>query len=71
MKSRRAPYANRSVWYVVGVLSIVLVAGFAVGGYEINHLRTEVNGLHNQIAGLNSAVSVIYQALAKLAQQLK
>lgn len=70
MTPRRAPYASRSVWYVVGVLSIVLVAGFAAAGYEMNHLRTEINGLHHQVKTLNYTVATLYQAIQKLAQQI-
>jgi hypothetical protein len=66
MKSRRAPYANRSVWYVVAVLSIILVAGFAVGGYEINHLRTETNSLQNQVTALDAQLYAIGLKLAGL-----
>ena len=48
MRRQRAPYANRSVWYAVGILALVVVVGFAGAGYEINHLRTEVNSLNGQ-----------------------
>ena len=44
----RGPYARRSVTYVVWVLSIVLVVALAVGGYEINHQRSEINSLHSR-----------------------
>jgi hypothetical protein len=49
MPRPRVPYAKRSVWTVVVVLSIVVVVGFAIAGYEINHLQNEVNGLNGQI----------------------
>ena len=52
MKRPRAPYAKRSVWAAIAVLSIVLVAGFAITGYEIHHLQNEVNGLNNSVATL-------------------
>lgn len=49
MKRPRVPYARRSVWAVIAVLSVVLVLGFVIAGYEINHLQNEVNGLQNQV----------------------
>lgn len=78
MKRQRAPYARRSVWLVIAVLSIVVVAGGVAGGYEIHHLQSEVDGLQNQVSGLNSQltglrgeVSSLYQAVLKLAQLVK
>ena len=47
MKKPRVPYAKRSVWTVIAILSLVLVVGFGLAGYEINHLQNEVNGLNN------------------------
>lgn len=71
-QKRRAPqYANRSVWYVVVVLSIVVVVGFAAAGYELNHLRTEINGIHPQIQNLHNLVASLYLDILRLAQQLK
>ena len=52
MKRPRAPYAKRSVWTAVVVLSIVLVAACAIAGYEINHLHSEVSGLQNRVTAL-------------------
>jgi hypothetical protein len=71
MKRGRAPYANRSVWNAVIVLSIVLVVGFAAGGYELHHLNSEINGLRSQATTLNSTVVVIYNELLKLLAQAK
>jgi hypothetical protein len=71
MKRGRAPYANRSVWNAVVVLSIVLVVGFAAAGYEIHHLNSEINGLRTQAATVNSTVLVIYNELLKLTAQGK
>ena len=56
MKRPRAPYAKRSVWTAIAVLSVVLVAGLAIVGYEINHLNNEVNGLQNQVSSLLQAL---------------
>jgi hypothetical protein len=64
MKRSRAPYARRSVWVAIAVLSIVLVVGCVVLGYEINHLRNEVNGLQSQ-------VNTMYQAVLRGSQQSK
>jgi hypothetical protein len=64
MKRRHAPYASRSVWYAVAALSIVLVAGFAAAGFEINHL-------HNQVNGLQTQVQYLTKLLLTLAGQLK
>jgi outer membrane murein-binding lipoprotein Lpp len=69
MARKRAPYAKRSVWYVVIVLAAIVVIGFAVAGYEINHLRTEYDGLHTTVQNLNKAVSVLYSEVLKLAAQ--
>jgi hypothetical protein len=44
-RKRRPPYASRSVWIVIVILSIVLVVGGVLAGYEIHHLQTQVNGL--------------------------
>ena len=54
MSPKRAPYARRSLSYLVAVLSIIVVVGFAVAGYEINHLRNETNGLNAQVQQLSS-----------------
>jgi hypothetical protein len=56
MKTPRAPYARRSAWIAIAVLSMVLVLACVVAGYEINHLRNEVNGL-------NGEVSLLYRAI--------
>jgi hypothetical protein len=69
MARKRAPYAKRSVWYVVIPLAAVVVIGFAAAGYEINHLRTEVNGLHTQIQSINNVVSLVYSEVLKLLAQ--
>ncbi len=66
MKRRRDPHARRSVWYVVAILSFVVVVGFAAGAYEINHLRTQVNGLQHSVNSLGSAVSVLYTEIMAL-----
>lgn len=71
MSPKRAPYARRSVWYLVAVLSIIVVIGFAATGYEINHLRTEVNGLHGmqrQFQQVEGQLEYLQAALMKLAQ---
>jgi hypothetical protein len=62
----RRGYANRPVWYAVIVISIVVVVGFALAGYEINHLRTEVNGMHAQIQSLNNQFTALFQVVLKL-----
>lgn len=62
----RGPYARRSVTYVVWVLSIVLVVALAVGGYEINHQRSEINSLHSQVQGQASAITKLYIGIAQL-----
>jgi hypothetical protein len=49
MKRPRVPYARRSVWTVISVLSVVLVVGFVIAGYEIHHLQNEVNSLQQQV----------------------
>ena len=56
MKRPRAPYARRSVWVAIAILSGVFVIGAAIAGYEINHLNSEVNTLQSQIAFLLRAV---------------
>jgi hypothetical protein len=52
MKRPRVPYARRSVWTVIAVLSAVVVIGFVIVGYEIHHLQTELNGFQNQVTFL-------------------
>jgi hypothetical protein len=66
MARQRVPYARRSVWYVVLPLSAIVVIGFALAGYEINHLRTEVDGLHSQIQSINHVVGLLYSEVLKL-----
>lgn len=63
---QRARYARRSVWYLVAILSIVVVIGFAAAGYEINHQRNEINGLHNQVLQLNETAALEKAALQQL-----
>ena len=69
MKKQRAPYARRSVWYAIGILSVVLVAVCVVAGYEINHLRTQADGLQTQVTRLQHEVTQIYSSILKLAEQ--
>ena len=64
MKRQRVPYATRAVWPVIAVLSVVLVIGGAIAGYEIHHLTTEVNGLQSQ-------VNALLQAIVKASTQQK
>jgi hypothetical protein len=66
MKRRRVPYARRSVWYVIAVLSILLVVGFVAAGYEINHLRTQADGLQHQVNDLQARVAALYELVLKL-----
>ena len=49
MKRPRAPYARRSVWVAIAILSGFFVIGAAIAGYEINHLNSEVNSLQGQL----------------------
>ena len=65
MSRQSAPYARQSVWWVIAVLSVLLVAGFVAAGYEINHLRTQVNGLQYQLDQLGKEVASIYQVVLK------
>ena len=69
MAPKRAPYAKRSVWYVVIALAAIVVIGFAAAGYEINHLRTEFDGLNAQVQSINHIVNILYSALLKLGQR--
>jgi hypothetical protein len=71
MKKQRAPYARRTVWYAVGILSVVLLAALVVAGYEINHLRTQTNGLQAQITGLQAQTSKLLQEILTLGQSGK
>jgi hypothetical protein len=71
MSPKRAPFARRSVWIVVGILSVVVVVGIVVAAYEINHLRNEYNGLNAQIQQLNSAIAVLKEALKLIGLQGK
>ena len=69
MARKRAPFAKRSVWYVVIGLAAIVVIGFALAGYEINHLRSEVNGLTTTVNGLNTTVTALYADVLKLLQR--
>jgi len=71
MSRRRAPYAKLFVWYAVGILALVVVAGFAVAGYEINHLRTEVDSLKVQVNGLNQTIKTLGTLLQAEIARLK
>jgi hypothetical protein len=57
------------VWVAVVVLSIVLVVGGAIAGYEIHHLQTQVNGLQSSLGQLE--VQLYEQGLRNLANQGK
>ncbi len=57
MKRPRAPYARRSVWVAIGVLSALFVVGAVIAGYEINHLNNEVNGLQNSLNLFYNAIN--------------
>lgn len=70
MSPQRAPYARRSVWFLVALLSIIVVIGFAAAAYEINHQRTEINGLHTQVQSLNYSVTLLQVVAKQFAQQL-
>jgi|HubBroStandDraft_6_1064221.scaffolds.fasta_scaffold466946_2 hypothetical protein len=71
MSRQRAPYANRSVWYAVLILAVVVVIGFAGAGYELNHLRTEVNSLSVRVNGLSYLITLLETALHLLQAQIK
>ena len=71
MSRQRAPYANKSVWYVVLILAVVVVVGFAAAGYELNHLRTEVNALNVRINSLSYLITLLQAALHVLSAQIK
>lgn len=71
MKRPRAPYAKRSVWNAVAILSVVLVAACVVAGLEINHLRNQINGLQTQVNSLGASFTNLYQEFLKLAAQVK
>ena len=68
MKRQRGPYARR-LWNVIIALSIVLLVGFAVAGYEINHLRTQVNGLQTQVTALHNDQATLSQLIAALSHK--
>jgi len=53
MRRQRVPYAKRSAWTVIAILSVLIVVGGVIAGYEFNHLNNEVNRLHNQVSTLN------------------
>ena len=66
MAVKRAPYAKRSVWYLVIGLAAIVVIGFAVTGYEIIHLRHQVDGLRTVVDTMNNTVTLLYTEVAKL-----
>jgi uncharacterized protein YoxC len=68
MKRQRAPYL-RPLWNAIVVLSIVLVIGLAVAGYEIHHLQTQVNGLQSQVNTLKGGQSYLSGLVRLLVQQ--
>jgi outer membrane murein-binding lipoprotein Lpp len=66
MKRQRVPYARRSVWTVIAILGVVIVAGCVAAGYEIHHLQSQVNGLQDQVNGLQLIIKqVAKEQLAK------
>jgi hypothetical protein len=67
MQRRRGP-PIRSLWRWVIVLSIVLVAGCAVAGFNLYHSQTEVNHLQTEVKGIQQTVDLLYAATTKLAQ---
>ena len=73
VKGKSAPYARRSVWYVVMALAAVFVIGFALVGYQIYHLHNQINGLQanvdslqQRVNHLNSFVAALIVEVAKL-----
>jgi outer membrane murein-binding lipoprotein Lpp len=50
----------------VVLISIVLVLGLAVGGYEINHQRTEIDGLQTQVTTLNKQVTSLDKEVSQI-----
>lgn len=70
MKRPRAPYARRSAWIAIAILSAVLVVVIGVAGYEIHHLQSEVSGLTTTVNGLKTGFTQLYQAFLKLAGQV-
>ena len=49
MRRQRVPYAKRSAWTAIAILSAVIVVVAVIAGYEISHLQNEVNGLQNKL----------------------
>jgi len=66
MKRPRAPYAKRSVWNAVAIISAVLVVACVLAGLEINHLHNQVNSLQTSVNNLSAQVSQLYQRILDL-----
>ncbi len=64
-------HAIRSVRMLVLILLVVVVVGFAVAGYEINHQRSEISGLKSQVNELNLQVQKLDSATALLQAAIK
>jgi hypothetical protein len=58
MKRPRASN-TRPLWNAIVIISIVVVIGFAVAGYEIHHLQSEISGLQSQVKSLQGGQSYL------------
>jgi hypothetical protein len=67
MQRRRGP-PIRSLWRWVIVLSIGLIAGCALAGFNLYHSQTEVNHLQTEVNGIQQTVGLLYAETIKLAQ---
>jgi outer membrane murein-binding lipoprotein Lpp len=56
MKRKRAPFARRSVWTLIAIVSVVFVVGGVIIGYQIHQLQSDISGLNHQLALLNQAI---------------
>ena len=53
MKRRRAPFARRSVWILIAILSAIIIVGGAIAGYQLHQLQSDIDGLNHQLTVLN------------------
>jgi hypothetical protein len=56
-KRRSAPFARRSVWTLIAIVSVVIVVGGAIVGYQIHQLQSDINVLNHQLTVLNQMIS--------------
>jgi hypothetical protein len=44
------------VWTLIAVLSVIIVLGAVIAGYQIHQLQSDINGLNHQLTFVNQGI---------------